>query len=242
MTKIGGVGDGLKAQNANWTFGAGVAQGFDDHVSKSVPLYREGHKLICALSDFFVKADSVVYEIGCSTGTLTMKLAEHNAAKKGARFIGIDVEQEMIAVANKKRDAANAANISFTVDDALLVDFEPADMICCYYTVQFIRPSKRQELIDKFYKSLRWGGALCLFEKVRGPDARFQDIVTATYHDWKMEQGYDANEIVSKARSLKGVLEPFSTQGNIDMLRRAGFQDTMSIMKYICFEGFVAIK
>jgi tRNA (cmo5U34)-methyltransferase len=239
---MGRVGDGLKAENANWTFGGAVAQNFDAHVSKSVPLYADGHKLICALSDFFVKPDSVVYEIGCSTGTLTLELAQHNRAKSGARFVGIDVESEMVAVANQKGTTAGLSATSFVTDDALLYDFEPADMIVCYYTVQFIRPSKRQELIDKLYKSLRWGGALCLFEKVRGPDARFQDIVTAMYHDWKLDQGYDPVELVSKARSLKGVLEPFSTQGNVDMLRRAGFQDIMTVMKYICFEGFVAIK
>lgn len=237
-----GVGDGLKAENANWSFGGEVARNFDDHVSKSVPLYREGHKLVCQLSDFFVKPDSVAYEIGCSTGTLTLQLGQHNAAKKGARFIGIDVEAGMIEIANKKREATKAENVGFAVDDALIMDLEPADLIVCYYTVQFIRPSKRQELIDKLYRTLRWGGALLLFEKVRGPDARFQDIVTALYNDYKLEQGYDANEIVSKARSLKGVLEPFSTQGNIDMLRRAGFADVMTVMKYICFEGFVAIK
>ena len=81
-----------------------------------------------------------------------------------------------------------------------------------------------------------------MFEKVRGPDARFQDMLTALYNDYKLEQGYDANEIIAKARSLKGVLEPFSTQGNLDMLHRAGFVDVMTIMKYICFEGFIAIK
>ena len=61
-------------------------------------------------------------------------------------------------------------------------------------------------------------------------------------YDYKLSQGYDAEEIVSKARSLKSVLEPFSTQGNLDLLDRAGFKDVTTIMKYICFEGFVAIK
>jgi tRNA (cmo5U34)-methyltransferase len=78
---------------------------------------------------------------------------------------------------------------------------------------------------------------------VRGPDARFQDIMTAMYsYDYKLAQGYNAEEIVSKARSLKGILEPFSTQGNLDMLARAGFKDVTTIMKYISFEGLVAIK
>jgi len=66
------------------------------------------------------------------------------------------------------------------------------------------------------------GGAFLYFEKVRPPDARFQDIMTGIYNEYKLEQGYSPDEIIQKSRSLKGVLEPFSTQGNIDMLPRAG--------------------
>lgn len=239
---MGRVGDCLQAENASWTFGNGTAKTFDAHVSKSVPLYADGHELVCALSDFFIKSDSTIYDIGCSTGTLIMKLAQHNRSKHGAHYVGIDIEPGMIEIAQRKKTIANLDNIDFITDDVLLKDLDPADMIVCYYTVQFIRPSRRQELIDRLYQALNWGGALMMFEKVRGPDARFQDILTALYNDYKLEQGYDANEIMSKARSLKGILEPFSTQGNIDMLRRAGFVDILTIMKYICFEGFVAIK
>jgi len=89
---------------------------------------------------------------------------------------------------------------------------------------------------------LNWGGAFILFEKVRAPDARFQDIATSLYTDFKIDQGYNDEEILSKTRSLKGVMEPFSTQGNIDLLGRAGFVDVMTVSKYICFEGFLAIK
>ena len=30
--------------------------------------------------------------------------------------------------------------------------------------------------------------------------------------------------------------------GNLDLLKRAGFVDIMTVFKYICFEGFLAIK
>ena len=243
MAKIGSVGDGISAENANWSFGGGVADTFDHHVSKSVPLYDEGHGLICGLSDFFVKPDSLVYELGCSTGTLTMALAQHQSGKPTARYIGVDIEPDMVAKAEAKRAELGLKNVSFVADDVSQIDLQPCDLVVAYYTIQFVRPSRRQELIDRIYKALQWGGALILFEKVRGPDARFQDIVTAMYsYDYKLKQGYDAEEIVSKARSLKGIMEPFSTQGNVDMLKRAGFQDIMTIMKFICFEGFVAIK
>jgi tRNA (cmo5U34)-methyltransferase len=235
------VGDGLKAENADWKFDSKVAENFEMHAIKSIPNYAEGHHLITSLSDFFVTSKSLCYEVGCSTGRLTHKLAKHNLGKAGSRFIGIDIETEMIQAARNKIDPL-PENVEFIEDDILQIELEPADLIISYYTVQFIRPAERQRLITKLYDSLQWGGALVMFEKVRGPDARFQDILTRLYDDYKLEKGYSAEEIISKSRSLKGVLEPFSTQGNIDLLKRAGFVDIMTVMKQLSFEGFLAIK
>ncbi len=236
------VGDGLKSQNASWSFEGGVADHFDEHVSKSVPLYLEGHDLIANLSDFFIKNDSVCYEIGSSTGELSIKLAQHNQGKPDAQFIGIDSVEDMVRIAQSKKEKAGVSNVDFIVDDILQHTLQPADLIVSYYTVQFIRPSERQQLFDKIYKALNWGGAFILFEKVRANDARFQDYMTSLYNDFKVAQGYSAEEIFGKYQSLKGVLEPFSTQGNLDFLKRSGFVDYLTVMKYVCFEGFLAIK
>lgn len=234
------VGDNIQADRAAWTFGGDVAETFDSHVSKSVPLYYEGHNLICGVSDFFIKNDSVVYEIGSSTGVLISKLASHNRAKPEATFIGVDIEQAMTDYAANKNK--NITNLEFICEDILTMDMHESDLIVAYYTVQFIRPSLRQELINKIYQKLKWGGAFVLFEKVRGSDARFQDILSILYNEYKISEGYSPEDIWAKSLSLKGVLEPFSSQGNIDMLKRAGFADINTIQKYICFEGFLAIK
>ena len=233
------VGDSIKASNANWSFGGDVAKTFDSHVEKSVPLYHEGHTLVAQLSDFFMQNGSVAHELGCSTGLLLSKLAIRNS-EKNVRIVGFDLEDEMVAKA--KARCKEFDSVKCEQADILEVDFEPSDLIVAYYTVQFIQPKFRQILIDKIYQSLNWGGAFIMFEKVRAADARFQDISTALYTDYKIQQGFSEEEIVGKTLSLKGVLEPFSTQGNIDMLNRAGFVDIMSISKYVCFEGFLAIK
>ena len=115
-------------------------------------------------------------------------------------------------------------------------------IISLFYTLQFISPAKRQILVNKIYKSLNWGGALFLIEKVRASDARFQDIMNQFYIDFKLSQNYSYEEIISKGRALKGIMEPFSTKGNLDLLKRAGFEDFMTVFKYGCFEGFLAIK
>ncbi len=54
--------------------------------------------------------------------------------------------------------------------------------------------------------------------------------------------GYNYDEMSIKSQSLRGVLEPFSTNGNLGLLKRAGFKDILIIFKYICFEGYLAIK
>ena len=41
--------------------------------------------------------------------------------------------------------------------------------------MQFINPKFRQIYLNKIYNSLNWGGAFS-FEKIRGNDARFQDM------------------------------------------------------------------
>ena len=67
--------------------------------------------------------------------------------------------------------------------------------------------------------------------------------MTGTYNDFfKLDNSYEYDEIAIKTQSLRGVLEPFSTNGNLGLLKRAGFKDILVIFKYICFEGYLAIK
>lgn len=234
------VGQEIETQRSGWSFSGDVSKTFVDHVRKSVPFYEEGHDLVCQISDYFCLPDSVCYELGVSTGELIRKLALHQQHKPGIRWIGVDAVEEMIAEARKHCEGIE--NISLFTDDILLFDYEKSDFIVSYYCIQFVPPRHRQELIDRIYERLNWGGAFLWFEKVRGPDARFQDMMVALYNDFKARNGFTADEILNKTSSLKGVLEPFSTEGNRGLLERAGFRDVMSVMKYICFEGFLAIK
>ncbi len=234
------VGDQITKERANWNFSGNVAKTFTTHVRKSVPFYDEGHDLVCYLSDFFCQSDSVCYELGVSTGQLIKKLGDYNKYKPNIRWIGIDSEREMIAEA--KEHCKGNRNIELVSNNILIHDYEKTDFVVSYYCIQFVPERHRQELFNKIYERLNWGGAFVLFEKVRAPDARFQDMMTSIYNDYKLRNGFSCNEIIGKAQSLKGVLDPFSTEGNLGLLKRAGFVDIMTVMKYVCFEGFLAIK
>lgn len=231
------VGDNISSDKGRWSFSGKVSKTFDEHVDRSVPFYKEGHQLIVDMQEYFLQEESVCYEIGCSTGSLTKLLSENNTNEK-TKYFGIDNVKEMIEVAETK----NIKNAEFLVEDIATYKLNNSDLILSYYTIQFIKPQLRQDVIDKIYNSLNWGGGFFLFEKVRANDARFQDYFNSSYNEFKLRNNFTESEIFSKTRSLNGVLEPFSSQGNIDMLKRSGFKDIICIFKYLNFQGFLAIK
>ena len=236
---MGRADAGIDVSNAGWSF-ENVADAFDDHVRKSVPLYDLGHDLICQIGDFFLPPNATVVELGVSTGLLAKKFLDHNRERADVRYVAYDRVDSMLERA--KGRCGGDPRIDFINDDIVNAEFPRSNLVLSYYTLQFVPPRSRQDVFNKIYASLEWGGALLLFEKVRAPDARFQDLAVQLYHEFKLVQGFDETEILNKQRSLKGVLEPFSTQGNIDLLHRAGFADLMTVQKYVCFEGFLAIK
>ena len=234
------VGDHINAKLGSWNFSEGIEEKFDDHVKKSVIGYELSHKIITLMSDNFIQNDSLILDLGCSTGTLTRKIFERHKHKK-IKIIGYDSELGMI---KKARDLIlpNCKKISYEQLNLIDKDLpDNVDMITSTFTIQFVPPRSRQEVINKIYKSLNWGGGFFFFEKVRAPDARFQDYINHAYNNFKLSS-FSPEEIIGKANSLAGVMEPFSTEGNLGLLKRAGFEDICSISKYLCFEGMLAIK
>ncbi len=65
--------------------------------------------------------------------------------------------------------------------------------------MQFVPPRDRQALFDKIYAGAELGRrAFIMFEKVQAPDARFQDIMTTLYNDFKLRQGFSPEEILPR--------------------------------------------
>ena len=228
----------ISSKKTKWTFKKGsVVKNFDAHISKSVPRYIESQELTVSLTDFFLKDEGIFYDLGCSTGTLIEKIRKHNKDIK-TKFVGIDNSKHMISFAKKKK----LKNCTFLLKDITKAKFKNADMVVSMYTMQFILPKYRQEIINKIYNDLNWGGSFLLFEKIRGSDARFQDIFNFLYFDFKKKNKLNPTEILNKESSLRGVLEPYTLQTNIDFLKRAGFKDITTVTQYLNFIGILAIK
>ncbi len=226
----------IKLKSKSWKFNKLTVPDFDNHVKKSVPFYDISHDLTTQLSSFFLKEKSVCYDLGSSTGTLLDKILRHNFDKK-LKLIGIDESKAMIIKAKKK-----FSKIEFKKTKLEKLKLKKNDLTISLYTMQFVQPRYRQLIYDRIFRSLNWGGALILFEKIRGNDARFQDIMNFLYFDFKKINGLSKEEILNKELSLRSVLDPYTLKANLDFLKRAGFKDVMPICQYLSFVGLLAIK
>ena len=239
------VGDNLSADRGSWSFDQIDHTSFESHISKSVPGYATGHKYISFLSDYFISSGSTVYDIGCSTGNLIRELSDYNHKKSNINFIGIEpilnFEKEF-KKSTSSEDINKTHNFEFLSSLIEECELNECDLVTSYYTIQFIKPKYRQKIINMIYSKLTWGGGFFFFEKVRGIDARFHEMINLAYLEYKSLGGYTNDEIIAKMFSLKGVLEPYSSKENFNFLERAGFKDATTIYKNLCFEGILAIK
>ena len=242
MKKKFKVGDKITSLGTGgFSFKGKTTKYFEEHITKSIPFFSETHELISKLSTFFITNNSIVYDLGCSTGLVSRSIFQANNIKK-FKIYGIDLSKEMIDLAKKKLDSKNKKIIRYVYADALKKKFFKSDLIVSNYFIQFIHPKKRQLIFNKIYNSLNYGGGFIFFEKTRGPDARFQDMFTQLYNDYKSDKGFTEKEILNKSKSIRGYLEPFTEKENFNFLKRAGFKDYVTIFKYYSFQGFLAIK
>ena len=164
MKKNLNVGSKIKQKSARWSFKGKVANNFEEHINNSIPYYKSTHDIFARFSDFFVKQNSVVCDLGCSTGSFLINLHKrHN--DNTIKFIGYDNQKSMINFAKKKLNKSQK-NIFFYNKDITKIKFPDPSLIVSFYTIQFIDTSIRQDVINKIYSSLTWGGAFFFIEKV----------------------------------------------------------------------------
>lgn len=230
----------ITAVPGEWKFNDQVAKRFDDHVRKSIPLYEEVQRMIVEMSEWFIRDNATVYDIGFSTGETIHLLQKKHKRKKNVKFIGIENSSAMISIAKSK---CNSKNVEFINRDLRDVEkFSNADLITSLYTIQFLPVRQREQLLKKIYDGLCEGGAFIMVEKIYAENSFLEDMWLELYWDFKKRQGLTDKMILQKARSLRGILSPLTLTKNIELLNFAGFTDIDVFMKWYNFAGIIAFK
>lgn len=227
-----------RARIADFVFDDGVAEVFPDMIQRSVPGYGTIITMIGAFASRYVVPDSRCYDLGCSLGAAS--LAMHQGIGSHSQPI-LAVDNSLAMLRRARKLLATTGDLSafaLVCADILDIPIEAASMVVLNFTLQFIHPQRRQQLLSQIYRGLLPGGILVLSEKIALASAPSQRLFTEMHHSFKKAQGYSELEISQKRAALERVLLPESLACHRQRLHEVGFS-TVEVW-YQCF-NFVSL-
>ena len=230
----------------DFSFNEQVAEVFDNMISRSVPYYKEVQQIQSELvQDFLPEQSGMVCDLGCSTGTTIDLIIKNKKCPDSVQFIGYDNSDSMLDKARTKlADKGKKERIKLiNADLSALSDLPLCDVVLMNWTLQFVRPMDRENLLTMIFNSLKPGGALFLSEKLLGSSPRLNRFFIEHYLEYKTAQGgYSDAENQRKREALENVLVPYRLDENYMLLNRSGFTEVDTYFRWLNFACLVAIK
>jgi tRNA (cmo5U34)-methyltransferase len=227
----------------DFEFNEGVASIFDDMLSRSIPYYNEIQRMNVELAQRFVQPNSMVVDLGCSLGTTLISLAKA-IDDPTVRFVGVDNSQPMLARARANLEAAGVAGRCElrTADLNDVIDLRNASVVIMNWTLQFVRPLNRDQVIRRIHDGLKDQGCLIVFEKVLGDESLLNRMYIDLYYNFKRRNGYSDLEIAEKRERLENVLIPYRIDDNLQLFKRNGFAVNDVVFRWYNWAGFLGVK
>ncbi len=228
-----------KPLEKQFEFDKEVAGVFDDMISRSIPGYENILELTEAVLLEYVESGAIT-DIGCSTANLLIRLSQ-SFKGKNIELIGVDDSEHMLEVAAQKA-AAYEANLKLLKIDVANSPLPTSKAFVANFTLQFIRPIIREQVVQKIFDALESDGVFLFAEKLISDDKKLNKFLIDSYHGYKKKQGYSELEIMRKREALENVLVPYSEKENEALCKKAGFAHVEILYRWCNFALFIAIK
>ncbi len=220
---------------------ARFAEGFDEHIQKSIRGYTDLLSDCVAMSDYFVEDHTTVFDIGCSTGNFLAHVVERNQDRAPkAEYVGIDIEANF----GTRWEQLEKQGVKLHVADIRSFPI-PANcsLVTSIFSLQFISQHARQKILDEIYRALLPGGALIVAEKTLAKCPKLHDMLTFIHYDYKRQYFSDL-EILEKERSLRSTMKLWSEDQIVQSLVAAGFLEgnVQSFWRSHGFAAFIALR
>ena len=226
----------------DWTFDEKVAEVFPDMVQRSVPGYSNIISMIGMLAERFVQPNSTIYDLGCSLGAATLSI-RRNVNERNCRIIAVDNSQPMIERCKRHIESYKANTpVEVICDDICNIDMQNASMVVLNFTLQFLTPENRQQVLNKIYQALNPNGILVLSEKFSFNDSTVDELLFNMHHDFKRANGYSELEISQKRNMLENVMLTDTIETHKKRLSEAGFKHIDTWFQCFNFGSIIAIK
>ena len=149
MTNVDQLFNRINPKTGEFLFDENVAEVFDDMISRSVPLYAEVQQLIPRLASLLDHQQLRVVDLGCSTGTSLVNLADY-FPNRDLDLIGVDNSAAMLERCRHKLEQKNLQDrIQVFHDDIRDFDFSDVSMVLMNYTIQFVPIDERLKLLER---------------------------------------------------------------------------------------------
>jgi tRNA (cmo5U34)-methyltransferase len=211
-------------------FSFDTVKDFDNHINNSIKGYDLLDYLILNLCSFFTKEETIVIDLGCTTGRLIDKINK----KYNSKCIGYDIiDTQFIKETNCELIKEDITNIDFNLPKS--------NIILSVFTLQFIDINKRLDVLKKVYNSLTINGAFIFCEKEICNDGVIQESFTFSNYDNK-KQSFTAEEILSKEVDLRKLMNNLNSNQNLELLKLAGFNIIEPFFQSLNFKGYICRK
>ncbi len=126
--------------------------------------------------------------------------------------------------------------------DLSKLSLDKASVVIMCWTLQFVRPLRRDNLIKWIYDSLVEEGTLIVTEKILTNDTHMNRFFIDLYYEMKKSHDYTNQEIKRKREALENVLIPYRIDENIEMFKRNGFEIVDTFFQCYNFTAYLCIK
>jgi tRNA (cmo5U34)-methyltransferase len=214
-------------------------EGFDNHIDGSIRGYGHLWQDVVDISQYFVENETMVIDIGCSTGKMLKSMIAQNTFAPEAIYEGIEIEKDFWE--SYDEDERNFHNLQYFKGDVLSYDFYNCSYVTSIFTLQFMSFRDRKEVFKKVYNGLMPGGAFVFAEKTMPENVRVHEIRTFTYYDFKRKT-FTTEDIMDKERELRHMTKPSTRNEILEMCRSSGFDVVDTFWQNHAFTGFIALK
>lgn len=225
-----------------FTFDQNVVDVFPDMIKRSVPGYTTILHMIGQIAEKYAQPSTRCYDIGCSLGASILAM-RHRIRTTDTSIIGIDNSEDMIS---RCREVIAADSFDIPVElvlsNIMEVEFEPMSVCVMNFTLQFISPNLRKELLERIAKAMVPGGVLILSEKLAFQDQEHDNLMIELHHHFKRANGYSELEVAQKRDAIENVLIPETLETHQVRLHEAGFRSANLWFQCFNFSSLIAFN
>lgn len=222
-------------------FDSEVAAIFPNMAVRSIPMYREVHRLHAAiLKRMYVGRPLSILDVGASRGHFLREVCNQLQNSHEERWLHCTaMEQSEPMLAHIRADLPHVECLWGDITQHPEMP-QRYDAISMFYVLQFVPDKEKRAALEWAYSWLKPGGVLLLGQKEDQARTGNQAILHDEYIQFRVDNGYDKAEIEAKTAALKNSMWCVDRDDLHTVLQDIGFYNVHDTSRWLMFSTLMA--